>query len=485
MLRSSLRSTFLLVTALCAGASPAWAALDVEFVTLTITVARTTVGTSSYTAALRVEGTDLNNGTIALPSAPGTHLPMSDDGDDLVWEDDYSTEAALNLALPSGNYLLRFNNNTAQATVVYARPSVPSPAISQPSAGATVAPGPVEVLFTRCSVCNLVGDSVEAVLEDDLMTVLDAETLTASSEAWIPQDVGGDLVLPEQSAFVTGVTHTALRQGNIAIADDDNTLLFTGVEVHSDEIDFETGFAPPQGDFCLAANHPLPPAGCTELVDPSLLLLDVTGAVAVSVDGHDVDYTATLEANGALSGDATADLDDNGSNETGPSPIKGKFKAKAGEASSKVSFRLENAGLAAKLKVSVQDALSIPGDQLDRLVRGSGSLGGAKIKESTTSSGPLPMAPLGWLLEFEIDADGLVQNGMLTLEGGRSFPLTGSNKFSFSSNESSLKLQSDPKGIQFQLKKLELDDAVNPMDIDGGALSYKALGQAAKRDIVP
>jgi len=252
--------------------------------------------------------------------------------------------------------------------------------------------------------------------------------------------------------------------------------------VQSDEVDFETGFAPPSGHFCLAANHPAPPAGCATLADPLLQLFDLTGlAVATQVDGHDVDYTLTHDASGNLGGSASADLDDNGPNETGPAPIKGKLKGSGGEASSKLSFSLENMAPLAKLKVSVSDTLSIPGNQLDRVQRASGAIDGVKIKEEATSTLALP-APLGWLLEYDLAADGTVTNAVLTLEGGRSFPLSGANKFNLASNESSLKLSSDPKGVSVGFKKLGLDDSVNPMPmgITGGDVSYKALGQSGR-----
>jgi hypothetical protein len=482
-----LRRSFLLLSVAASGAAgPAFAAPDVTDVTLTVSIARSTIGLDQVRAELRVEGTDLNNGTITLPSNPTIQVPFSQDGADLVIEDTFANEAALNASLTNGTYVLRINNGTAQANLSYSRPSVPNPAISQPES-TVILPGPLEVLFTRCSVCNLIGDTVEAVLEDDMAAVIDEETLSSISESWIPEDgMGGDLSLPEGAAFVVRVTHSAVRQDNESVAgdDDDGQLLFTHVFVQSDEVDFETGFNPPSGHFCLAANYPTPPAGCATLADPLLQLFDPTGTmVATQVDGHDVDYTIDVGPGGQLSGSASADLDDNGSNETGPAPIKGKLGGGGGEADSKLSFSLENEMLAAKLKVSVTDALSIPGDVQDRVQRASGAVNGVKIKEETSSSdSPLPDPPLGWLLEYDLALDGQVSNAMLTLEGGRAFPLSGANKFNFSSNESSLKLSSDPKGLSITLKKLGLDDAANPdpLLITGGALGYKALGQSGR-----
>jgi hypothetical protein len=129
----------------------------------------------------------------------------------------------------------------------------------------------------------------------------------------------------------------------------------------------------------------------------------------------------------------------------------------------------------------VTDEISLAGDVLNREQRASGTIAGLKIKEESSSSeSPLPVAPLGWLLEYDLGADGAISNAVLTLEGGRSFPLTGTNKFNFSSNQSGVKLQSEPKGVSVTLKKLGLDDSPSPapMAITEGQVSYRALGQS-------
>lgn len=486
MFRHPLRGIFLLLSlAWIAAPLPAAAVLDIDEVQLTITIARSTIsGGDLIRAQVRVIGTDLNNGTIALPSAPSTHIPLDDDGEDLVYTQNFATEAALNAALPTtGNYLLRVNSGNAQATIPYTRPTVPNPAISQPTNG-VVAPGSIEVQFTRCSVCNLVGDSVDAVLEDDMEIVLDEEELDQNAESWVPQAMGGgDLILPEQSAFVVRITHAAARQANVTVTtDDDNNLLFTGTFVQSDEVDFETGFSPPSGQFCLAANFPGAPAGCHTLANPALQLFDTSGVFTVQVDGHDVDVDMDVGAGGQLTGTANADLDDSGVNETS-GEIKGKLSGRDGEAKSKVSFPLVNEGLLAKLKASISDVLSLASNSRVRVQSASGSLGGMKIKEVIESTDtPLPDAPLGWLITYTLNPDGSISAAELELEGGRTFALTGTNKFNFSSNQSSVKLVSDPKGISVTLKKLGLDDAGNPapMEITEGSLSYKALGQSGK-----
>ena len=483
MFRNSLPSFFLLVMTHLAAATPAQA-IDVATVRLNVTIARSSLVSDGITVALRVVGTGLNNGTLTQPIPGAAPITLKKDGADLVLTDELSNEAELNTFLPSGNYVLRLNNATVQATLVYTRPLVPSPAISAPDAGDIVPPGPIEVFFTACPVCNLTGDSVKAALENDQAATLDEEMLTSTSASWIPEDgAGGDLALDEQSAFVARVTHTAVRQANTAATDDDSTLVFTHQFVQSDELDFETGFHTPEGHFCLAANYPTPPPGCEILTDPLLQVLDTSGVFGAQVAGHNLETTVSVAANGALSGSATADLDDNGSQETTSTPIKGKLSGKSGELRSKLAFALNNTALPAKLKLKLSDMLSIPGNTLAHTQAASGRVGATKIKETTPTSGALPFAPLGWLLEFDIDSAGSVQSALLILEGGRSFPLTGTNKFKVASGASSLKLQSAAKGIRIALKKIALDDTTNPMGVSGGSVSTRILGQSGSATI--
>jgi hypothetical protein len=298
--------------------------------------------------------------------------------------------------------------------------------------------------------------------------------------------MGGDLQLGEAGEFLTRITHTAVREKNVVVTgeenDADDLLKFTSRFVRSDEIGFRTGFNPPEGDFCLVVNPAAPVAGCSPLDDDLLFLLDTSGMVSTTVAGLDVDYDFDVDAKGNLIGTGSADLDDNGSNET-TGAIKGKLKGKAGELKQKLSFPLVNELLEAKLKVSVSDVLSIPLDSLERTQKASGNLGAVKVKEEDITNVALPFTPLGWRVNFTVAADGAVSNGLLTLDGGRMFPLEGTNKFNLAKNESSLKLQSPDKGIKLQLKKVVLDDEASPSEVVGGSLNYKILGQSGKADL--
>jgi hypothetical protein len=465
-------------------ATPALAVADVDEVLFSVTVAQSSEVANEITAEIRVKGTDLLNGSITIPSALGT-LALSADGPDLVRGIAFANGAELATFLPPGNYALSVANGTVTATIAYSRPSVPSPAISQPAADAAIAPGPVTVVFTACGAeCELLNDSVEARLEDGASNELASETLTASDDSWIPPDgLGGDLPLPEASEFLARITHTAVRQSNVTLTGNpDPSAAFTNTFVQSDEVGFRTGFAPPAGDFCIVVNVETPPLGCSPVdvpIDPQLAILDPGGTVSTSVAGHAVDYTFTVGSKGALTGSALADLDGDGSQETA-GEVVGRLKGKAGELRQKLSFPLSNEGLAARLKVKVGDVLSIPLDSLERTQRASGSLGALKVQEETLANGGLPAAPQGWRVQFTIAADGGVQGGLLTLELGRSFPLEGTHKFKLATNLSSLRLQTADKGIKLQLKQVELDDEAPPNAVVGGDLSYKILGQSGK-----
>ena len=138
-----------------------------------------------------------------------------------------------------------------------------------------------------------------------------------------------------------------------------------------------------------------------------LSLLDTSGIFSTQVAGLDVDYTVEVGPKGTLTGSAMADLDDDGSKET-VGALKGKLKGKGGELKQKLSFPLVDEALAAKLKLSVSEVLSIPLDSFERTQKASGNLGGTKVKEETLGNGALPYTPLRWRVTFTIDAGGSV-----------------------------------------------------------------------------
>jgi hypothetical protein len=482
MFRHPLHSFLHLVMAFSlSAAGPAFAVVDVTQVTLEARILEVQSGSDDIGVEFRVEGTELNNGTLALPGAPGTPIPLVADGDDLVLEADLNTIADLNLLFPAGTYALSINGGSVTANIPYdARPPLPSPAISFPGSGEVVPPGTIEVRFTACGACQLSLDSVVGQLEDDVMTELANDDLTSADDSWIPSDgIGGDLVLDESSAFVTRITHTAVREKGVPTNDDDFGFPFASVFVRSDEVDFETGFAPPIGDFCVEVNMPAPDADCGQLSDAILSILDPTGTVMTTVDGHDVEYDLVVDSKGKITGDARADLDDNASFET-LGEVKGKLNGKQGEVKQKVSVKLANDGLEAKLKLSVKEVLSILLDAVTGTQKASGKIGGVKIKEETpTDTSPLPVTPQGWRVDFTLDGADEVTAASLTLEGDAPMALEGSNKFDIVRDLTSLKLQSPDKGIKIQLKKIGIDELDTPQVV-GGDLNYKILGQKGK-----
>ena len=482
----------LMVSCWAAAAAPALAA-DVDDVRFVVTIDRSSEAPDKITAELRVVGNGLSNGSITFPASStlATKLVvLQKDGPDLARGITFASEEALAGVFPAGAYVLAINNSTVNATIAYeTRPLVPSPAITLPDLrNGVLPPGPATVQFTACAACNLVGDSVEAELEGDATA---SETLTSTDDEWTaPDGMGGDLQLGGNQDFLARITHTTVRQKFVpdtgeGISDDD-VFRFDAQFIQSDEVGFSTGFPPPQGDFCFEVNASTPPAGCSPLDDPLLLLLDTTGTVVTTAAGHDVQYTFAVSGKGALTGTALADLNGDGPKET-TGEVKGTLKGKAGELKQKLSFSLANEALLAKIKVNVTDELSIPGDTLARVQKASGKIGDVKIKEETPTNGPLPVAPQGFRVNFTVDAEGQVQNGLLTLDGGRTFVLEGTHKFNFASGLSNLKLQTAPdgadKGIKLQLKQTELDDAVAPAAVVGGDLTFKILGQSGKASL--
>lgn len=486
MFRASLRSIFLLVTFLAAASA---GAADIDSVTFDLTLADVSKGSDTFAIEIRVVGDGFNNGTLVRPGLLSS-VTFKKDGDDLVIEDDFNNALALLTAYPLGTYEVRVNNGNVRTTLSYnatMQPNVPNPDISHPNGGQVLPPEEtLTVEFTNCAICNQIGDSIVAELEqDDGMggrVLVDDETLSPAADTWTPEDgMGGDLLLPQLTDFFVTITNQTLRQDTVIVTgegnDDDDIALFSSYVRQSDEVDFSTGFDTPEGHVCLSANHPMPPVGCTIVNDPLLQVLDTTGAYMTTVNGHDVTYDLDVAGNGSISGSASG---------IGvASEIKGKLKGKDGDSKQKVSFTLDNTVIPAKLKVSISELFSITGNTQSLTQKNSGTDDGEKVSEETTSSGPLTQPTLGWVVEFDIDDTDEISNGSLTLEGGRLFTLTGSNKFKFTTGESSLKLQSADKGIRIDLKKVVFDDGVSPVAIDGGDLSQKILGQSHKAVIPP
>ncbi|MEN8160712.1 MAG: hypothetical protein ABFS41_11635 [Myxococcota bacterium] len=483
MFRHPLHSFLRLVMAFSLSvAAPAFAVVDVTQVMLEVRILEVQGGASDIGIEFRVEGTDLNNGTLTLPGAPGTPIPLDPDGDDLVLEADLNTIADLNLLFPNGTYALSINAGSVTANIPYTRPGVPSPNISSPTLGQVLAPGPVEVRFTACPQCQLSEDSVVGRLEDDAMTELAMDdTLGPADTAWTPQDGMNDFMLAEASAFVARITHTAERETGVTASGDDG-FPFLNRFIRSDEVAFETGFAPPIGTFCVEVNVAAPDADCAQLNDPILSILDPTGTVVTTVAGLDVEYDLVVDSKGKITGDAMADLDDNTTFET-MGEVKGKLGGKEGEVKQKVSVKFRNDALDAKLKLSVKEVLSILLDAVTGTQKASGKIGDTKIKEEVpTDAMPLPVTPQGWRVEFTLDGSDTVVNPTLTLEGDPAIPLEGSNKFDIVRDLTSLKLQSPDKGIKIRLKKIGIDEGDMPQVVDGD-LSYKILGQRGKRSL--
>lgn len=479
---------FLMALLLSAAASqPALAVVDVSEVSFTVVIAKSTGANDDITAELRVtpdsDSDALNNGTVTPPGRPPIVLEDDSASADLVKSLTFNSEAQLALELPTGIYALSLNGGSVTANINYQRETVPSPAISKPEANETVPPGPVEVKFTACPMCNLNPSSVQGLLEQGT-TVLASETLVATDDTWTPPDgMGADLQLAPESQFTATITSTGVLQANTPdstppVGDSDGFFGFISTFTQSDAVNFDTGFDAPSGTFCIVVNDLTPPPGCTALSDPLLSILDTSGVTMTSVAGHAAQYDIDVDNKGRITGTAMADLNEDLVNET-TGEVRGKLRGKEGVSKQKLSFPLENEALDAKLKVKVQEELSIPGDAQTGEQKTTGKLGGVKIKEETPlNQTPLPVPAQGWQLDFTLGTNGVLESATLTLELGRSFDLVGTNKFKFATNVSNLKLETADKGIRIRFKKLGLDDTT--LAVTGGDMSYKILGQSGR-----
>lgn len=466
----------LLAVALAPGRVSAQA-IDLVEVRALVTIEREAGEGVVHHVELRVIGTGITSASVTPPSGTAISLPKV--GDDFVGELDFGSQIILDGAIPNGSYTLTLNGGTRTASIVYARPAVPSPAISAPDPNVVQVPGPTEVRFTRCSVCTESGDSVSAELLEGT-TSLASATLTAADATWIPSDVGGPISLGEDSLFSARIVHETVRTSTLTTNTGGDSFTFSNTFTHSDEIVFATGFAVPVGDFCIVLNETTPasldPLGeCLQRADLELALVDPSGTIATTVGGLDVAYTLALAASGRISGLAQADLDDDGSLETS-AELKGSLRGSARRLQQSLGFRLASVPLAAKLNVRVRDQISIPDALLSRLQRARGAVGATRIREDVPAVTVLPHDVLGWRLDFELDGTSRVQNASILLSSGRSVLLQGTSRFNLELGHANIRLASGgaDRGVTVEVRRFRLDETGNVLRAE---LGYTILGQ--------
>lgn len=158
--------------ALAAGA-PADAAADLTRVTFSVATVHVDNTVETVTARFEVAGERITRATLKPPL--GTAVELVAAGDLFVLEAEFASETELARSFPDGEYLLTLNG-TSEYPLVLVRAPVLSPALSAPLPAEVLVPGPVEVEFTRCSICDEELDSTKGVLLVEQTKLVDAMT---------------------------------------------------------------------------------------------------------------------------------------------------------------------------------------------------------------------------------------------------------------------------------------------------------------------
>jgi hypothetical protein len=463
----------LLLVLVCALAAPA-AAQDLDSILIAIQAERRSGAITGLTASILVEGERIVRADLTPPGATeAIELPDFETGFGL--EEEFANEGELAAMLPSGTWLLTLNG-TRDYTFELELLPVPSPAIRSPLPGAILVPGEVTVAFTRCLLCTEDTDSTEAEILDSTELVVASETLEPDVESWTPQ---GELA--EEEEFLARIVHTAERSED-GIGEGGDAFTLTRIGVHSDEVPFFTGSAPPAGAFCLVIGDDdgsLDPSGeCLAPDAPEALLVDPSGSFALAAGGVAMEYDADVQPSGEITGTARADLDGNGSLES-ETPLRGKLKGFLGTVDRHVAFGFRSTAPAAKLAVRIHEEGTLEKGSLGGDQHVKGTVLGARVRETAPSTLPLGEEPLGWRLDVTLDGKH-VEEAAVRLGDGRTFPLTGRFLFDFLEDLGKLDLRSED-GVWVRIEDFRIDDLdTAPPTGASGDFTFKILGQRGR-----
>jgi hypothetical protein len=470
---ATLRSGRILLLVLAfASAAPA-AAQDLEQVVIEIATARRSGAVTSLTASILVEGERIARADLTPPGANApVALPETATGFGV--ERTFASESELATALPNGSWLLTLNGSR-DYTFRFDLLPVPSPAISAPLPGAILVPGEVTVEFTRCLFCTADADSTEAEIVDSADLAVASESLEPDAESWTPAEA-----LEEEEEFAARIVHAAERSQD-GVGEAGDAFALTRRVVHSDEVPFFTGSAPPSGALCLVIGDDGsldPLAECLAPDVPEALLVDPSGSFALAAGDVAMSYDAEVQPSGVIAGTARADLDGNGSLES-EAPLRGKLKGFLGTVDRHVAFDFRSASPAAKLAVRIHEEGTLAKGSLGGEQRIKGTVLGARVREDAPSTLPLGDEPLGWRLDVTLDGK-LVEDAAVTLADGRTFELTGRFLFDFLTDVGKLDLRS-ADGVSVRIEDFRVDDLeVQPPTGASGDFTFKILGQRGR-----
>jgi hypothetical protein len=490
------RATALLVLLLVLLPAAAHAVFDLATLDLAVEIEGTNGSDTVFRVTVEITGTEIATATLTRGGATPEPIPLTCNvPTSCTATQSLPNQAALDALLPTAatSYTLNLTATTGTPlsaltdTFSFARPAVPSPAISAPAPGSTVDPGEVVVTFSACPDCNA---ATGAVLLESGSQIDAKPDLPATSTSWTPA-----VAVPANASLSAEITHATGGVQNLTAdgeegGTEDDPYVFTHAVTHSDSVAFQTGFAAPVGDFCIVVNDAVAdavdPTGCTVIEAPAAGIFDSTGSYQTTAAGIAVQYELQLTPKGRLSGIAGADLDGDASFET-PGEVSGRLKGKEGRLRERSRLRFDGGTSDTRFKVRIGEeaelsTIVLPGmDDLAWLVeqKTRGKANGAKLSERTTDTRTSPDAFTGWRLSFTLTGSDGPISGRLDLASGASVALTGKQGFDSGANRSDVQLQSEgaERGIRVRVKRLEIDTTAAPASITAGALRFRAFGQ--------
>lgn len=458
-------------------AAPAAAVADVERVTIEVLTLRNAGAVASIRTRIEVEGTQIVEATLTPPG--GMPVAIMDGEEGFVLERPFMSEQELAAALPDGEYVLTVNG-TRTYPFDYVRAAVPSPAISAPAPASVLVPGPVTVEFSPCPACSGEDDTTQAaILDAGTDTVLFEEELGPEDESWTPNDGVEPIPMPEDSALRAAVQHV-VRRTEAGAGTGGDAFELARVVAHADSVTFFTGFAAPAGSLCLVVGEVADaPPDCIALDAPEAALVDPSGAFALSLAGVAMEYGAEVGPGGEIGGSASADLDGDGSLETGV-PVRGRLRGFRGKLERAVSFDFRSAEPAAKLAVRIREEASVTEGPLAGSQRAKGKLLGEKVADEAASELPFGGGPIGWRFEVEL-AGKHVEDASVILADGRSFALRGRFLFDPLTDLGKLDLRSegDDAGLWVRIEDFRFEEGAEQPSASGD-FTFRILGQRGR-----
>jgi hypothetical protein len=489
------RATALLTLLLVCLPVAARAQLALATLDLLVEIEATNGSDTAFRVTLEITGTEIAAASVTRQGATPQTIPLTCNVPTLCSATQtLANQAALDALLPTAStsytVALTGTTGTPAPTVTdsfsFARPAVPSPAISAPASGSSVDPGELVVTFAACgAACNA---ATQAVLIANGSEIDANSSLPASATSWTPT-----ATLPATAALSVTITHATQGTQNLTAdgpgeGTEDDPYVFTSAVTHSDTVEFETGFAAPIGEFCIVVNDggdadEIDPTGCAVIDAPAAGILDTSGTYQAQAAGIPVEYELQLTPKGRITGIAGADLAGDASFET-PGAVSGRLRGSEGWLRQRNVLRFDGGTRDTRFKVRLGEraelaTVLLPGvDDLAWLVeqRTSGRANGTKLSERITDTRTTQDALPGWKLRFTLTGSDGATSGSLELANGRSVALTGKQSFDSSSNQSDLKLQSEgaERGVRVRVKRLVIDPMAT---ITGGALRFRAFGQ--------